>query len=338
MNLVAGSLAVGALAAGAAARRYRSRVNGPFEPTHYVWSRGMALLCDRHGGIDIVKRQRGGRPALYVDPAAVAGARDGDLVWVRITALPQFVRDVLPTLRARIALITNDEDWSIPSDFDGAREILKSDRILCWFTQNYDGTDHSGKLFPIPIGLDFHTISNGRKWGHWPATPAQQEAELKALVARAPKTKEREPLAHADFHFNKHMRQTSVRAQVQSQLEHSPAVVFQRKKLRRIELWEAKTRYAFVLSPRGVGLDCHRTWESLVLGNIPIVEHSSLDPLFEGLPVVLVDRWEEVSLDNLQRWLDQHGASFEHPEVQERLTNRFWIDRVRSELSSRLAT
>ena len=40
---------------------YRVRVNGPFEATHYVWFRGLGLLCDKNGGFDFVKKQRGSR-------------------------------------------------------------------------------------------------------------------------------------------------------------------------------------------------------------------------------------------------------------------------------------
>ena len=45
------------------------------------------------------------------------------------------------------------------------------------------------------------------------------------------------------------------------------------------------------MSPQGNGLDCHRTWEALILKTIPIVRTSSLDPLYEGLPVVVVHEW-----------------------------------------------
>jgi hypothetical protein len=106
--------------------------------------------------------------------------------------------------------------------------------------------------------------------------------------------------------------------------------------VRRLELWREKTRYAFVVSPHGNGLDCHRTWESLVLGNIVIVKRSSLDPLYEGLPVVIVDDWREIQHQNLLRWHAQHSASFAEPAVQERLTNRYWIARMRRAVAERL--
>ena len=47
-------------------------------------------------------------------------------------------------------------------------------------------------------------------------------------------------------------------------------------------------RHRFVLSPRGNGLDAHRTWETMLVGAIPIVRHSPLHPLYDRLPVLVV--------------------------------------------------
>jgi len=333
-------IAAAALGGGASslALSYRARVRGPFEPTRYVWSRGLALLCDHNGGVGFVKGQRGGRAPLRFDPKLFDAVRDGDLVWIRLIALPQFLDEALPRIKARFALVTGDEDWAIPSGFDRSQALLADERVACWFTQNYDGTEAHDKLQPLPIGLDFHTISNRRKWGHWPATPAAQEAELEALRASAPPSARRLLRVHADFHFNKHKQQVwgDDRHAVQLALSDNPDVQFQTKKVRRIELWREKTRYAFVVSPHGNGLDCHRTWESLVLGNIVIVKRSSLDPLYEGLPVVIVDDWREIDTANLRAWHAQHQASFDDPTVQDKLTNRYWIARMRKILNERL--
>jgi hypothetical protein len=323
---------------GALGLSYRARVNGPFEPTRYVWSRGLGLLCDHNGGVDFVKGQRGGRAPLRFEPALFDRVEDGDLVWMRLIALPQFLAEAMPRIKARFGLVTGDEDWAIPSGFSGSEQLLSDPRVLCWFSQNYDGTDSNRKLMRLPIGLDFHTISNGRKWGHWPATPAAQEAELEALRVSAKANAERELRVHADFHFNKHKQQVwgDDRAAVQEALSGNPDVQFQTRKLPRLELWREKTRYAFVVSPHGNGLDCHRTWESLVLGNIVIVKRSSLDPMYEGLPVVIVDDWREIAADNLRRWHAQHQSAFQDPLVLERLTNRYWIERMRRIVAERL--
>jgi hypothetical protein len=318
--------------------RYRVRGLGPFEPTRFVWSRGFALLCDHNGGTTFVRGQRGGRSALRFDPRPFEQVRDGDLVWMRLIALPQFLKEAMPRIRARFALVTGDEDWGIPTSFQGAERLLADPRLQLWFTQNLDAQGRHPKLRHLPIGIDFHTISNGPRWGHERATPAEQEAELLALRAEMPPNAERRLIAHADFHFNKNkdLSWGDHRSAVQEQLQGNPMVEFQAKKLRRIELWREKTRYAFVVSPHGNGLDCHRTWESLVLGNIVIVKRSSLDPMYDGLPVVIVDDWREITAESLARWHAELASAFARPEVEERLTNRYWIDSARSELAARL--
>ena len=119
-------------------------------------------------------------------------------------------------------------------------------------------------------------------------------------------------------------------------LRDNPNVDFQRRKLTRSQLWREKTRYAFVVSPRGHGLDCHRTWESLLLGNIPIVKRSPLDSLYEGLPVVIVSEWDEITARSMKEWHDEYHDLFARGEVQERLTNAYWIALARRTLAERM--
>jgi hypothetical protein len=318
--------------------RYRVRSLGAFEPTRWVWSRGLGLSCDHDGGSLFVRGQRGARAPLRFDARDFEQVKDGDLVWTRLIALPQFLEEAMPRITGRFALLTGDEDWSIPGSFADSQALLDSPKLIYWFSQNLDAAAVHPKLRALPIGLDFHTISNGPRWGHEQATPAEQEAELDSLRAQMPPTEDRLLLAHADFHFNKRKDQTwgDDRDSVQRALEANSSVVFQQNKLKRIELWREKTRYAFVVSPHGNGLDCHRTWESLVLGNIVIVKRSSIDALYEGLPVVIVDDWREISPRNLQRWHAEHASAFRQPAVNERLTNRYWIERARRMLADAL--
>lgn len=49
--------------------------------------------------------------------------------------------------------------------------------------------------------------------------------------------------------------------------------------------------HKFVISPPGGGIDCHRTWESLYMGSIPIVKRSVLTEAFAELPILIVEDW-----------------------------------------------
>ena len=53
-------------------------------------------------------------------------------------------------------------------------------------------------------------------------------------------------------------------------------------------------RSKYVLSPPGNGPDCHRTWEAIYLGAIPIVHQNSWPDFGSELPVEIVKDWTEV--------------------------------------------
>ena len=58
----------------------------------------------------------------------------------------------------------------------------------------------------------------------------------------------------------------------------------------------------FVLSPPGNGADCHRTWEAIYLGAIPIVLRKFWPFIGLDLPVIVLDSWEELEgrIENFQ--------------------------------------
>ena len=49
----------------------------------------------------------------------------------------------------------------------------------------------------------------------------------------------------------------------------------------------------FVPSPAGNGIDCHRTWEAIYLGAVPVVLKSEFYGR-EDWPVLVVDNWSDL--------------------------------------------
>ena len=87
-------------------------------------------------------------------------------------------------------------------------------------------------------------------------------------------------------------------------------------------------RYRFVASPPGNGPDCHRTWEALLAGTIPIVlDIPSMGSLFDGLPVMRVRSPEEITPEALEEAYIRFsvpGRSYKW----EKLFAKYWVDRV----------
>jgi hypothetical protein len=211
-----------------------------------------------------------------------------------------------------------------------------------WFTQNYDGTAGASKISPLPIGIDFHMLAQNPAWGENISTPRQQEQILRLVRDALPKLPDRLPKVYLDFAWQKGwglrsfrrfhpLHGTSFREsrrKVAKIMRGNQSVVAQPGPLSRTAMWQARGAYAFVLSPHGVGLDCHRTWEALALGHIVLVPSSSLDDMFEGLPVIPLKSWADLTPENLCKW---HSHFSTLHVAGEKLTSRYWIDKMRAE-------
>jgi hypothetical protein len=68
------------------------------------------------------------------------------------------------------------------------------------------------------------------------------------------------------------------------------------------EYYDMLTDHKFCVSPPGTGVDCHRHWECLYLGIIPIIQSDKyLDPIYERLPVLIVKDWSVLTKKYLQK-------------------------------------
>jgi len=89
------------------------------------------------------------------------------------------------------------------------------------------------------------------------------------------------------------------------------------------EWFAAVADHKLIVSPTGHGLDTHRTWEILTLGRIPIVESSLLDPLYEGLPVLILGSWAELARpDEVERRYAEIAADISAGEYT---SARVWL-------------
>ncbi|CAJ1945079.1 unnamed protein product [Cylindrotheca closterium] len=86
-------------------------------------------------------------------------------------------------------------------------------------------------------------------------------------------------------------------------------------------------KHRFLISPPGNGLDTHSTWEALLCGCVPIVPHSALDPVYEDLPVWLVNSWDEVtdaSVKEKEEYFKKNANTYKW----EKLYRSYWEERI----------
>ena len=92
-----------------------------------------------------------------------------------------------------------------------------------------------------------------------------------------------------------------------------------------LNIYSRNRQYSFWLSPRGNGIDCHRTWEALYLDVIPIVWNSSLNALYENLPIVIIQNYTEITETFLRKKLYEISVKKMTTTYQfEKLRNAYW--------------
>lgn len=295
-----------------------------------LWSKGIGAFCDFAGPrtYRLAPTETTQTEAFFL--RHFRGAHG--VVWVRLSTLSRdrrpcdldtFARVVLPTIEAPFTLLTTDGDASAPSDFarETVERLLTSRFLVSWYTQNRDGDDP--RIKPFPIGLDLHTP-------RLPATPAGLVKALKTIRAR------RTPAANAplkvfcDLGINTNSTERRELLEVLRGCPHAD-VLGSRVSQRRI--WELYAQYPLALSAVGNGMDCHRTWELLYLGSIVVALHSPLDPLYDDLPVLLLDDWRQLlDTELLSRAVEKLAPLTDRDHVWRRLRSETYLAAIRREL------
>jgi hypothetical protein len=231
----------------------------------------------------------------------------------------------LELLKHPIILITSDGDRSMLQSHKQStiQTILNSDKVIKWYTQNYDKSILHPKLKHYPIGFDLHTAS-------WFINNSVDE-KIKFMVNMR-KSKSTESRVYNKILSDTHNSIThQERIELFNTIKKNPNIDFVNKKIPFNIITEIYNNYNFVISPRGNGLDCHRTWELFLAGVIVITKTSSLDEMYtqNNLPVIILKDWSELN-DNLEckleQWYNEHIDKTKIENIFERLTFNYWLN------------
>lgn len=183
-----------------------------------------------------------------------------------------FKSKILPFIDYQFTLITHNADRSAPS---GNLDLLNDDRLIKWYGMNC-GIIHP-KLQAIPIG-----IAN-EKWPH---------GNKKELVEVINTDIEKTNLCYSNFDLNTNILR---RSHILEIIKTKSFVDIETQKLNFKDYLTKLKGYKYVISPPGNSVDCHRIWESIYLGVIPIVERHTALEYFYDLPILFIDSFNDIT-------------------------------------------
>lgn len=284
----------------------------------FISSRGILKSCDIHSLTPFSSAEQ-----LY--NYDFSKLKENCTIYVCNKAIPAFT-NIIDKINNRFILVSGDCDVTVPNGIFTTEEhffyLINSDKLIHWYAQNC--VYEHPKITKLPIGLDYHTLSFTNPysidWGE-KKTPQNQEQQLIKIKNNSLSFWEREMKCYSNFHF---IPITDFRKDAVSKLDKD-IMVYETMKTTRLNCWENQSKYTFIISPHGGGLDCHRTWEGLLLGCIVIVKTSPLDSMYEDLPVLIVDDWNYITDELLIKTINDYKTkTFNY----EKLLLKYWMDKI----------
>lgn len=205
-------------------------------------------------------------------------------IFVYTHLLPYFKHFIAPRLSQPFVLMTHNSDHGVGlEDLD----LLNHPSLLGWYAQNVE-LSHS-KLHALPIGLA------NSQWG-----PSRLDQ-----VFAAGRTYKKSKMLYVNFNSATH----AGRQAILDVVSKVPCVTLG-ESVGFDQYIAQMAEHRFCLCPRGNGIDTHRFWEAQYVDAIPILLKQDWTQAYSNLPVLLIDRWEDLLHLNLEEAYIRQAATY----------------------------
>jgi hypothetical protein len=219
---------------------------------------------------------------LSCDPLTI---NDGDIVYCDTHHILKF-KEIL-NQKKNLIIVTHNSDHSICDGKPQNKNMISVDEFVCynkWYGQN--SYSNKENVIPLPIGFE------NKRWERIFGPKTEYLTQIKKENI--------EPDTLVYFNCNKNTNLNS-RQDCYNKCHSLDYVTCDEPNLKYDEYLSQIKKHKFCLSPSGNGLDCHRTWEVLAMGRVPILKkEGSLERLYRDFPVLFVDDWGDINNIDLE--------------------------------------
>ena len=241
-------------------------------------------------------------------------------------------------INKKFKIISDFGDFCLPYDNRNPRfskeifeNIFNNHNLIEWYSTNINNYD---KIKFLPLGIDYHTISERNNWGEEKDYPINQEKRLIKIYNKSQKNNERINKCFMCNHKNTSLSLKKSgyvkydRHDINKELKNNKSMVICQNFIPRNNLWNTFVKYKFVLAPAGNGMDTHRLWEGLFLGCIVIVLDTGLNNFLKEFPVVVVKDLNEINDKNLNLWSEKYSSMCHNKEIRKKYFAKYWLDKI----------
>ena len=224
---------------------------------------------------------------------------NGDKIFLTTNMFKKFIQSIKLNNYVIIILLCSvtgfPNEFSKKDNYNYLEYIQNNKFITSVFCGNYDLTYKHFKIKPIPLGINYHSIDGKLS----PLLPLQQDAQLLNIYKNSLPFEKRLNRTYSFFQFQMFDRHNRDRHVAKNALNKVNFNDYQKSKMNREDTWKKMVQYKWIISPHGNGLDCHRTYEAIALGCIPVVKTSTLDLMYKNMPIIILNDWNDISLELL---------------------------------------
>jgi hypothetical protein len=232
---------------------------------------------------------------------------DGQVVFIKTDLVPMFFNFTMPKINRSIIVLTHNSALGID---DRYKKYLDDPRVLRWYAQN--ANFNHPKLHSVPLG-----IAN-RRWRHGDTLEIDRVNNSRT---------EKDHLVYMNFDLKTNVQE---RTKVYDMFKDKEYVLRGEKKPFGDYL-EDLARCKYTLSPPGAGTDCHRIWESIAVGTVPVVQNCHNISFHTRMPLMVVDDWGKLN----EKYLEEKHVSFRDKKYfTEPLYLDYWIKKIGLNTSS----
>ena len=218
-------------------------------------------------------------------------------------------------------LISGNSDYPITDQASSMAPAC----VRRWFAQNADTLNPL--VTGMPMGLENHEHSvlgenHGFGWEH--------AIEKIALFSNLPSRSISKEI-YANFSLSTHPSRREVANSCQRLANVTCDIADDHREINKKSYSDYVNNileHKMVVCPRGNGIDCHRVWEVLYLGRVPILKKEKAMRYFESLPIIYLDEWAQM------QDLEFLNAQYEKVKTHssEMLNFSYWKDKIAESL------